>query len=401
MDVLDAINPVEQYLSNMASLKWRPIAATFELLPACNMDCKMCYVRMSMKEMSKYGEIMDTDEWLKIGKQAVDEGVLFILLTGGEPLLHPNFKQIYEGLRRLGLIININTNATLINEEMADFFSKNKPRRINISLYGASDETYSKLCNNSRGFTQVKNAIELLKKRNINVKLNFCITPYNAKDVDKMVEFAEKYEIPVAPTTYMYPPNRKTKVENYEMHRLSPKQAAKEKFKLDLKEKQGEFFSYARDVLEKINELDQMRKDKEKFDLKEKPKEPLDKQEEGKSEIELDKKNEQPMGFGCRAGNSTFWINWQGKMLACGMLSGEGIDSKQLGIQKSWEILKSQVSSTKRNKKCPNCKYKNMCQVCVASCQAETGAFDKIPKYLCDMNEEYERLLIDYIKKER
>lgn len=51
MEILEAINPVESYLCDVASMKWNPIATTFELLPACNMDCKMCYVRMSMKEM--------------------------------------------------------------------------------------------------------------------------------------------------------------------------------------------------------------------------------------------------------------------------------------------------------------------------------------------------------------
>ena len=112
MEILEAINPVESYLCDMASMKWNPIATTFELLPACNMDCKMCYVRMSMKEMQKCGKMMDADEWINIGKQVVDEGVLFILLTGGEPLLHPEFMKIYDELRRLGLVVNINTNAT-------------------------------------------------------------------------------------------------------------------------------------------------------------------------------------------------------------------------------------------------------------------------------------------------
>ena len=62
MEILEAINPVESYLCDMASMKWNPIATTFELLPACNMDCKMCYVRMSMKEMQKRGKMMDADE---------------------------------------------------------------------------------------------------------------------------------------------------------------------------------------------------------------------------------------------------------------------------------------------------------------------------------------------------
>ena len=114
----------------------------------------------------------------------------------------------------------------------------------------------------------------------------------------------------------------------------------------------------------------------------------------------LNNKDEKPQcGFGCRAGNSTFWINWQGEMISCGMLSAKGIDIKEYGMNQSWKMLNEQVSSTKRNSKCPSCKYKNICQVCVASCQAETGEFDGVPQYLCDMCAEYEKLLVEYINK--
>lgn len=45
----------------------------------------------------------------------------------------------------------INTNATLIDETIANFLEKNKPRMINISLYVESNDTYAKLCNNPMG----------------------------------------------------------------------------------------------------------------------------------------------------------------------------------------------------------------------------------------------------------
>ena len=86
-------------------------------------------------------------------------------------------------------------------------------------------------------------------------------------------------------------------------------------------------------------------------------------------------------------------------MTSCGMLSAKGIDIKEYGMNQSWKMLNEQVSSTKRNSKCPSCKYKNICQVCVASCQAETGEFDGVPQYLCDMCAEYEKLLVEYINK--
>ena len=35
---------------------------------------------------------------------------------------------------------------TLIDEDMADFLAKDKPRRVNVTLYGASNKTYERLC---------------------------------------------------------------------------------------------------------------------------------------------------------------------------------------------------------------------------------------------------------------
>ena len=47
MDVLEMANPIEQYFCQKATITKTPIGATFELSPLCNMDCRMCYVRMS------------------------------------------------------------------------------------------------------------------------------------------------------------------------------------------------------------------------------------------------------------------------------------------------------------------------------------------------------------------
>ena len=85
-------------------------------------------------------------------------GVLFLLLTGGEPLMFPDFRRLYLELRQRGMILTVNTNGTLLDEEWAEFFGENKPRRINITLYGADDEAYRKLCHYPGGFEKALNA---------------------------------------------------------------------------------------------------------------------------------------------------------------------------------------------------------------------------------------------------
>lgn len=146
MEPLEGATTVERMLLEQAKRTRTPANGSIELLPLCNMNCDMCYVRLSREEMERQGRLRTADEWLEIGRQMKEAGVLFLLLTGGEPFLYPDFKRLYLGLRKMGMIITINTNGTLIGEDLAEFLGKYKPRRVNVTLYGTDEEAYTNLC---------------------------------------------------------------------------------------------------------------------------------------------------------------------------------------------------------------------------------------------------------------
>ena len=76
---------VAKYLHMKGSQLGLPIGGTFELTPRCNFNCKMCYVHLTQEEQERRGRELTTEEWLRIGKDAKDAGMVFLLLTGGEP----------------------------------------------------------------------------------------------------------------------------------------------------------------------------------------------------------------------------------------------------------------------------------------------------------------------------
>ena len=121
---LNNMSSIEKALLERAKASKTPANGSLELLPICNMNCDMCYVRLSREEVQTHGGLHTTDEWIEIGKQMKDAGVLFLLLTGGEPLLFPDFKRLYTELQKMGFIITINTNGTLIDDEWILFFKK-------------------------------------------------------------------------------------------------------------------------------------------------------------------------------------------------------------------------------------------------------------------------------------
>lgn len=92
----------EKYLIERAARGQIPLNASLELLPVCNMNCDMCYVRLSREEMERQGRLRRADEWLALADQMKEAGTLFVLLTGGEPLLYPGFREVYMGLRKWG-----------------------------------------------------------------------------------------------------------------------------------------------------------------------------------------------------------------------------------------------------------------------------------------------------------
>ena len=205
MEPIDYQGTVELKLCEKATERLSPINGILELTPLCNMNCDMCFVRLSPQEMQKQGSVRSGEEWISLAEEMCSAGTLFVLLTGGEPLLHPDFRDIYITLKKMGMILTINTNGTLIDEEWADFFARHKPRRINITLYGKDEATYERLCHYPDGYRRVRKAVRLLMERQVDVKINGSVTKENHKDVKRIYQIGRELEIPVHMDTYMLP----------------------------------------------------------------------------------------------------------------------------------------------------------------------------------------------------
>lgn len=309
MELMEDGTTIEQQMFAMATEKKVPLYGVLELLPLCNLNCDMCYVRMSREEMEEVGRLRTMEEWTKTAEDMMKAGTLFVLLTGGEPLLYPHFRELYQKLRELGMIITINTNGTLIDEAWADFFAENKPRRINITLYGASNETYERLCHYPGGFDKAVNGIRLLRERNIDVKVNGSLAKANVDDRMKIIELGESLDAPVRIDTYMYPSVRERNHAYNNQARLDPEMAAKARVEVLQREMGEEVFAQYR-------------------------------------KIQLDEAENTPEGeavpgqMACRAGKSSFVVNWQGEMRSCVVLDKPSIPLRDVEFEEAWKFTK-------------------------------------------------------------
>lgn len=349
-----------------------PVAGTFELTPRCNFNCKMCYVHLDDNEASRRGRELTADEWLSIAEAACKKGLVFLLLTGGEPLVRRDFKYLYTELQKMGLLVSINTNASLISGEYLEFFKKNPPSRLNISLYGASDETYEALCGN-RQFGSVVNNIKALKEAGIAVKLNITFGPHNIGDMDGIQRISKELGVPMKPTTYLYPPVRvDAEGVGYNKERFDPAEAAHYEFESDKKRFEHEMF--VKRTVAVCNGIRTV------------------------SDEECDGIPSE--GISCRAGRSSFWVTWDGKMLPCGMMTYPAAYPLKDGFDAAWESTLKSAAKIFLPPECKSCSHRHVCHICAASAYAETGSFDKKPEYICEMvhtlaglyKEEYSRL---------
>ena len=68
------------------------VGGTFELTARCNFNCPMCYVHMTPEQLKASGkEELTAKQWLDLARAAKDKGMVFVLLTGGEPLVRKDF----------------------------------------------------------------------------------------------------------------------------------------------------------------------------------------------------------------------------------------------------------------------------------------------------------------------
>lgn len=347
-----------KFLNQKASKSKIPLSGTFELSPCCNMDCKMCYVRKSRQEVEAAGGEINADAWIEMGRQCRDAGMLFLLLTGGEPFLYKDFKRVYIELIKMGFVISINSNGTLINEETVEWLKKYPPTRINMTLYGASNETYNRLCGNPKGFDQTIKAVKLLKDAGISVKFNASMTPENIDDLDQMYEIAKDLNVYIQASVYMFPPVRKDPTMIGCGNRFSAEQAAYYQVKVDKKRFTDEQFELRVANMRKAGLISV---------------EP----EECVRDIN------EPLG--CRAGRTSFWINWKGQMTACGMMTIPTAYPFVDGFNKAWNDVLDGTKKLHMPYQCVSCKLRAVCSVCGASTYTETGDFNEAPPYLCEM----------------
>ncbi|QHA00950.1 radical SAM protein [Dehalobacter restrictus] len=351
----------EMTLTGYAAQRHVPLGGTFELTARCNLKCKMCYIRLDKAQINLIGRERTANEWITLGKEAIQAGTLNLLITGGEPLLRPDFAEIYSALTMMGFIITLNTNATLINSEILELFKKYPPTATNVTLYGATPETYQSICGNREAFYNTISGLEMLADIPTVLEVRTTFIKDNRHELNALRKIANRYTKRFAINTKVNKAVRGA-CSDAENCRLTPAQL------FDLAEENGEYYrslnSETEFALEKNMDTDNYIHALEYSHLP-------------------------PQILTCLAAKSMYWITWDGKMLPCGSFTSPYTLPFKEGFQSAWDRLPTLFEKIKLPQECMKCEYANgQCSNCPAILQSESGSFDKISSYICEIAQE-------------
>jgi len=189
--------PMEEAAGWMAAFRARaaerriPIFASLELTRRCNYRCVHCYLgegRGAARRRS--AEERDAEYWRKALDEWARAGVLTLMITGGEPMLHPGFEAVYRHAAELGMQVLVFCNGSRITERTLRLFRELPPRRVEISLYGATARTFERVTRAPGSFRRTLDGIRRLLANGTRVALKSVAMTLNAHELDAMESLA-------------------------------------------------------------------------------------------------------------------------------------------------------------------------------------------------------------------
>jgi radical SAM protein with 4Fe4S-binding SPASM domain len=280
--------------------------------------------------------------------ELVAAGTLWILYSGGEIFARKDFLDIYTEAKKRGFLITLFTNGILINERIADHLAKYRPFAIEITLYGATRETYEKLTQKPGSYDRCMRGIQLLLERNLPLKLKTVPTTINQHEVYEMKHLAESLGVP-----FKFDPLVNPRIDCSQSPlavRLSPEQVVALEFR-DLERKEEYRRLAKRDM-------------------------------EAARKVSTEKQR-----YTCGGGMNACAVDPTGTMTICVISHQQGYDIRKGSFQEGWDGPLQEIRTQPRTRAtiCDGCQIKTFCSMCPANGELENGDPESPVDFLCQV----------------
>lgn len=321
-----------------------PLSGSIELTNRCNLNCVHCYINQPAADSSAEAKELNTRDWQEVIDQMADAGTLFLLISGGEPLLRNDFPEIFRYAVKSGILVSLFSNATMLTPELADFLVDWGLHSLEVSLYGATRETYEKVTRQPGSYDRCLRGIELALSSGIKISLKTVLLTPNQHELEEMQALTNKFGLDFRYDTTLWPrlDGTNTNLQYQIGNQIS--------LMLDLHDKKR------RDSWEKTAQ-------------------------EFNGHLIREK-----LVFSCGAGHRSFHIDSIGRMTPCMMVRKPAYEILSLGFSEAWERI-GLIRDLKRTMKteCETCQAGTLCIQCPGWSLAQAGDYESINPDICEM----------------
>lgn len=341
--------------TNKASSLRIPISGSIDLTHRCNLRCIHCYAGPQEFSGNAQKQELDTKRILHLVDELTEAGCIYLLISGGEPLLRNDFETIYRHAKKNGMLMTIFSNGTLISKSILELFEELPPQEIEVSLYGASAETHELITRVQGSYGKCLDGVQQLLKYGVRVNLKTILMTLNKHELSGMEDISRNLGIKFRFDAAIFP---RLNGDGSPMKlRIPPEEAVLLELSSD-------------DIIQKYREYHQKHRQASVMDTI----------------------------YVCGAGITNFHIDPYGNLQPCLMSSDIRHNIKSGDFLKGWKdtiplIMEKKVNNTYN---CNRCDMRSLCGYCPAFFRLETGSEYIQSHYLCSMGKYRYQMIKQY-----
>jgi SynChlorMet cassette radical SAM/SPASM protein ScmF len=164
----------------------------FYLTEGCNLRCRHCWIAPKYQSENDSYAALDLGLFKSIVEQAKPLGLTGVKLTGGEPLLHPQIKEMLEYIQTEDLSMTLETNGVLCTAELAEKMAACKEPFVSVSVDGADSWTHEWVRGVKGCFKAALRGIQNLAEVGLRPQVIMTIMRHNKEQMEAVVRLAER-----------------------------------------------------------------------------------------------------------------------------------------------------------------------------------------------------------------
>lgn len=178
----ERLEPHQEYLKYPGMYKK---SVQWSITGRCNYKCRHCF----MSAPDYKGEDLSLEQSLRILDQLVENGIMCVALTGGEPFVNPHFYEILDGMKERGLHLDtLYSNGKMIDDHLLDELEKRDMHpAFHISFDGVRWHDWLRGIDGAEEDTV--RAFRLLRERGYQTSSSMCLHKHNIGDLRENINF--------------------------------------------------------------------------------------------------------------------------------------------------------------------------------------------------------------------